>query len=129
MVATSFIISDERKGRVKVVVGGESSCHVDGSGAAPDVGVPFIGQFIPDLPILHEVVVGEEARRQVEDEGTEADDESETVSVGRPLSIVEGASQRASPLRGQLRELVSFQRQTLLWPQTVYRYVSFQTSE
>ena len=30
---------DERKKKVGVVVGGESSRHADGSGAAPDVGV------------------------------------------------------------------------------------------
>ena len=31
-----------------------------------------------------------EARIRVDDEGTEADDESEIISVGRPLSIVGG---------------------------------------
>ena len=34
--------------------------------------------------------MSEEARRRVEDEGTEADDESEIISVGGPLSIVGG---------------------------------------
>ena len=63
---------------------------MDGCGAAPDVGAPFIDQFSPDLPIVHEVVVCEEARRRVEDEGTEADDESEIISVGGPLSIFGG---------------------------------------
>ena len=69
---------------------GESGRHVDGSGAAPDVGVPLIDQFPPDLPVVHEAVLSEEARRRVEDEGTEADDESEIVSAGGPLSIVCG---------------------------------------
>ena len=40
--ATSTVMLDERKRKVRVVAGGESSRHVDGSGAAPDVGVPLI---------------------------------------------------------------------------------------
>ena len=40
-----------------------------------------------------EAVVSEEARRRVEDEGTEADDESEIISVGRPLSNAVGESE------------------------------------
>ena len=79
---------DGRETKVKVVVGGECSRRVDGSGAAPDFGVPLTDQLPPDLPILHEAVVGEEARRRVGDEGTEADDKSEIISVGGPLSIV-----------------------------------------
>ena len=39
---------------------------------------------------MREAVVSEEARRRVEDEGTEADDESEIISVGGPLLIVGG---------------------------------------
>ena len=81
---------DERKKKVKVVVGGESSRHVDGSGANPDVGVAFIGQYPPDFPIVQEALVGEQAGRLVEDEGMEADDESEIICVGGPLSIVGG---------------------------------------
>ena len=68
---------DERKTRVRVVVEGESSRHVDGSEAAPNVGVPLIDQFPLDLTIVHEAIVSEEAKRRVGDEGTEADDESE----------------------------------------------------
>ena len=34
-----------------------------------------------------------DARRRVEDEGTEADDESEIISVGGPLSIIGGESE------------------------------------
>ena len=52
--------------------------------------MPLIGQFPADVPIVHEAVVGEEARRRVEDEGTEAEDESEIISVAGPLSIVGG---------------------------------------
>ena len=44
----------------------------------------------PDLPIVREAVVSEEARRRVEDEGTEAGDESEIISVGGPMSLVGG---------------------------------------
>ena len=56
----------------------------------PDVGVILISQFPSYLTIVHEAVVGEEARRQVEYEGTEAKDESEIISVGEILSIVGG---------------------------------------
>ena len=79
---------DERKKNVRVVVGGESSRCVDGSGAAPDVGVPLDKQFPLDLPIVREAVVSEDARRQREDEDAEADDESEFISVsGPPWSV------------------------------------------
>ena len=54
---------DERKTKVKVVVGGESNRHVEGSGADPDTGMTLIDQFPPDLPIVHESVVGEEVTR------------------------------------------------------------------
>ena len=83
---TSFIMPDERKKKVKVVTGGESSHHADGSEAAPDVGVPLIDQFPPDFPIVHKAVVGEEARRRVEVEGTEVDDKSDIISVGGPFN-------------------------------------------
>ena len=63
---------------------------MNGSGAAPDLRVPLSDQFPPDLPIVHEAVVSEEARRQLEDEDTEADNESEIISVCGPLSIVGG---------------------------------------
>ena len=54
---------DGRKSRVRVVVGGESSRHVDGLGAAPDFGVPLNDQLTPDPPILREADMSEEARR------------------------------------------------------------------
>ena len=84
-------MSDERqqkKKKSRVVVRDESRRQLEISGAAPDVSVSPFGQFPPDPPIVHEAVVSEEARRQVDDEGTEADDESEIISVGGPLSIV-----------------------------------------
>ena len=63
---------------------------MDGSGAAPNVGVPLKDELPPDPPIVREAVVSEERRRRVEDEGTEADEKSENISVGGLLSIVGG---------------------------------------
>ena len=81
---------DEKKRKVRVVVGRESSRRVDCSGAASDVGMPLNDQFPPDPPIVREAVVSEGARRRVQNDGTEADDESEFISVGGPLSVVGG---------------------------------------
>ena len=84
---------DEKKKMMKsrVVVRGEGSCHVESSGAAPDVFVSPFDQFPPDPPIVREAVAGSgDVRRRVDDEGTEADDESEIISVGGPLSNVGG---------------------------------------
>ena len=73
----------------RVVVRGEGSCHVESSGAALDVVVSPFDQFPPDPPIVREAVGSSgDLRRRVDDEGTEADDESEIISVGGPLSIV-----------------------------------------
>ena len=68
---------------------GKGSRRLESSGAAPDVSVSPFDQFPPDPPTVREAVgrTGD-VRRQVEDEGTEADDESEIISVGGPLSIV-----------------------------------------
>ena len=79
---------DKKKSRVFVT--GESSRRVDGSRAAPDVVVPLVYQFPRDPPFVREAVVSEEARKRVEVEDTEADDESEIISVGGSLSIVGG---------------------------------------
>ena len=81
---------DERKRKLNVVVGRESCRHVNSSEAVPEIGEPLIVQFPLHLPIVHEAVVGEGARSQVEDEGTEADSDSEIRSVDGPLSIVGG---------------------------------------
>ena len=54
---------DEKKKKIRLVVGGESSRLVDGSGAALDVEVPLNDQFPPDPPIVREAVVSEEERR------------------------------------------------------------------
>ena len=81
---------DEKK-KSRVVERGEGSCHVEGSGAAPDVVVSIYDQLPPDPPIVPEAVVSRgDVTRRVDDEGTEADDESEMISVGGPLSIVGG---------------------------------------
>ena len=90
MKTTSFSLPVEKKKKVRVVPGGESRRRVDGSGTAPDVGVPLTDQFPPDLPNVREAVVSEEGRRRAEDDGTEANDESEIISVGGPLSLVGG---------------------------------------
>ena len=75
--------------RRRVIVRDESCRQVENSGAAPDVSVSPVGQFSPDPPIVREAVGGsEDVRRRMDDEGTEADDESEIISVGGPLSIV-----------------------------------------
>ena len=82
---------DERQQKKKksgVIVRGENCRQLESSGATPDVSVSLFGQFPPDPPIVHEAVISEETRRRVDDEGTEADDESEIISVGGPLSIV-----------------------------------------
>ena len=42
---------DEKKKKGRVVVGDESSRRVDGSGAAPDIGVSLNDQFPPDPPL------------------------------------------------------------------------------
>ena len=73
----------------RVVVRGEGSCHVESSGAAPDVVVSPFGQFPPDSLIVREAVGSSgDVRRRVDNEVTEADDESEIISVGGPLSNV-----------------------------------------
>ena len=72
-------------------MGGESSRHMEGFRTAPDVVVSLYDQFLPAPPIVREAVVSNgDARRRVDDEGTEADDESEIISVGGHPSIVGG---------------------------------------
>ena len=77
---------DEKQNKSRVVVGSESSRREEGSGAAPEVGVPLIDQFPPDPHIVREaVMISGYARRRVEGEGTVTDDELEIISVGGPL--------------------------------------------
>ena len=84
---------DEKKKtkKCRVVVRGEGSCHVESSGAAPDAVVSPFDQFPPDPPIVREAVRSSgDVRRRMDNEGTEAHDEAEIISVGGPLSIVVG---------------------------------------
>ena len=85
-------MSDEgqyKKKKSRVTVRDESCRQLESSGAAPDVSVSPFGQFPPDPPIVREAVGGsEDMRRRLDNEGTEAGDESEIISVGGPLSIV-----------------------------------------
>ena len=83
-----------RKRKSRVVVRGEGSCHVESSAAAPDVVVSPYDQFPPDRLIVREAVVSRgDMRRRVDDEVMEADDESDFISVGGPLSIAGGESE------------------------------------
>ena len=78
-----------KKKKSRVIVSDESFRQLESSGAAPDVSVSPVGQFFPDPPIVREAIGGsEDVRGRVDNEGTEADDESEIISVGGPLSIV-----------------------------------------
>ena len=64
---------------------------MEGSGTAPDVGVSLDDQFPPDPAIMREAAVSSgDARKRVDNEGTEADDESKLISVGGPVSLVRG---------------------------------------
>ena len=64
---------------------------MESSEAAPDVSVSPFDQFPPDPPNVREAVGSSgDARRRTDDEGIEADDESEIIFVGGPLSIVGG---------------------------------------
>ena len=85
------MVDEKKMKKSRVVVRSESSRPVERSRAAPDVNVSPVDQFPPDPPIVREAVgrTGD-VRRPVDDEGTEADDESEIISVGGPLSIVGG---------------------------------------
>ena len=92
---------DEREKKSRVVVGGESSRLVEGSGAVPDVRVPLIDQ-LPLIPPLYVRLLsvnrrGGEWRRRAQ---------RLTTSQRLPLwvdlfKLLVGASQRASPLRKQ----------------------------
>ena len=85
----------KKKNKSRVVVRGEGSCQVEGSGAATDAGVSPDDQFPPDPPIVREAVVSRgNVRRHVDEEGTEADDESEIISVGGLLSIFGGCESK-----------------------------------
>ena len=73
-------------------MGGENSCRVEGSGAAPVVGVSLDDQFPPDPPLCVRLL-SVKRRRDEWKKRAEADDESERISVDGPLSIVGGESE------------------------------------
>ena len=77
----------EKRKKSRVIVEGEISRRVNGSGAAPDARVPLVDQFPLTLPLYVRLL---SVKRRVEYEGTEVDDESDTISVVRPLSVVGG---------------------------------------
>ena len=57
----------KKKNKSRVVVGGESSRRVEGSGAGPDVGVSPYDQFPHDPPIVREAVVSSRDARRCEE--------------------------------------------------------------
>ena len=122
-------MSDEKKKKkVRVVVGGESSRHVDGSGAAPDVGRPLVDQFPRDPPLYVRLL---SLKRR--GGGWKTREQRLTTSQRSSLwvglcQLLVGASQRASPLRKQSGELVSLRRQRLRRILLDY-FFSFQTSQ
>ena len=110
-------------------MGGESSRHMEGSGAAPDVVLSLYDQFPPDPPIVREAVVSNgDARRRVDDEGTEADDESEIISVGGPLSIVGGWESEGVSFEEAVGRAGLISETDMHLILLGYRFVSFQAS-
>ena len=60
---------------------------MDRSGAGPEPpGVPISDHLHHHLPVLYDVVSNEDTIESFEDEGTDADDVSEIISVGGSLS-------------------------------------------
>ena len=117
----------DKKKKVRVV-GGESSRHVDRSGATPDVGMTLNDPFPPDPPLYLRLL---SVKRRGGERKTRA--QRLTTSQRSPLwvdicQLLLGANQRESLLRKQSGELVSFHRQRLRWIGLDYRFVSFQTS-
>ena len=114
---------------LKVVMGGESSRLVDGTGAALDVGVPLIDQFPLISPLYMRLLLVKRRGGGWKTRVLRLTTGLRTSLLVDFCQLLEGASQRASFFKRQLGELVSFQRQRLLWIQLDYRYVSFQTSQ
>ena len=117
---------DEKKKKSRVVAGRESICRVEASGTAPDVGVSLNDQFPPDPPLYVRLL-------SVKRRGCEWKTRAQRLTTSQRsflwvdfFHLVVGASRRASPLRKQSGELVSFQRQRLRWIRLDYQFVSFQ---
>ena len=70
-----------------------------------------------------------DVRRRVDDEGTEADDESEIISVGGPLSIFGGCESEGVTFEEAVGRagLISETKMHLILPD--YRFFNFQTSQ
>ena len=85
------MMSDKIEGTDEDTLEGGRRCHVDCSRAAPRRSWSSPHRSVtPDLPILREAAVDEEAIGRVEVEVPEADGESEVVSVGGPSSNLAG---------------------------------------
>ena len=120
---------DENKKKSRVAVGGESSRRVDGSEAAPDVGVSLNDLLPPDPPLYMRLL-------SVKRRGGEWKTRAQRLTMSQRSSLwvdlcrlLVGASQKESRLSKQSGELVIFQRQRLRWIRLDYRFVSFQTSQ
>ena len=121
---------NKKKNKSRIVVGGESSRGVEGSGASPDVGVSLDDQFLPDPPIVREAVMSSgDAKRRVDEEGTEADDGSEIISVGGPLSIVGGCESEGVTFEEAVGRAGLISETDTALGLLDYRFVSFQTSQ
>ena len=66
--------------------------------------------------------------RRLEDEGREADKQSEIISVSGLLSIVAGCEAEGVFFKEFFGRASLVWRQTLFWPRLVYRNLNFQTS-
>ena len=79
--------------------------------------------------MLYEVFGDGEAMRRVKVEGTEADNESETICVGWPFSIVAGCESQGVTFEETVRRAGFVLEIDTVWRRIVHRYVSSQTSE
>ena len=128
MKATSFIMPDQRKKKVKAVAAGESSRHVDGSGAAPDVGVPLIDQSFLTSSLCMSLFL-------VKRRGGEWKTRGQRLMTSQKLSLLVdlcqlrvGASKQASPSKRQMGVLISCHRETAL-DTAGLRIFNFQNSQ
>ena len=128
--ATSFIMPDEKKKKSRVVVRGEGSCHVEGSGAAPHVVVSLYDQFPPDPPLCVRLLWVVEMRGGEWTTRVQKLTTSQKSSLWVDLcQLLVSASRRESLSRRQSGELGSFRRRTMHLILLGYRFVSFQASQ
>ena len=74
------------------------------------------------------VVSSGDARRRADDEGTEADDESEVISVGGPLSIVGGCESEGVTFEEEVGRAVLVSEMENAFDSAGLRLFSFQAS-